>query len=61
MNLERATEEGKSPVNERIVLSVITSLPPSGERESTARHVKTSRNMGGSSPKAKYLPRPIVN
>ena len=61
MNLERATKEGKSPVNERVVLPVITSHIPSGVWESTTGHVKTSRKMGGSSPKAKYLPRPIGN
>ena len=61
MNLERATIEGKSPVNESIVLTVITSCLPSGLWESTTGHVKTSGKMGGSSPKAKYLPRPIVN
>ena len=56
MSLERTTIEGKSPVNERVVLTVITSSPPSGRGESTTRHVKTSGKMGGSSPKAKYLP-----
>ena len=55
MNLERATKERESRVNERVVLSVITSCLTSVEQESTAGHVKTSRNTGGSSPKAKYL------
>jgi len=55
MNLERATKEGNSPVDESFVLTIITSRLTSVSRESNTRHVKTSAKMGGSSPKAKYL------
>ena len=53
MSLERATEEGDSPVDE--------SVETSGVVLSTTGHVKSCGNLGGPPSKAKYSWPPIVN
>jgi len=52
--LGSSTIEGDSPVPGGFLLFVVY-IP------STAEHVKFRRNLGGPSPKAKYMKRPIAN